>query len=63
MIWNFHQNKDQKIAFLQKIVDVVVMASGESLKVRPSKVVAGHEAEKTNEFLQVLSKVITNKVS
>ena len=39
------------------------MASGESLKVRPSKVVAGHEAEKTNEFLQVLSKVIANKVS
>lgn len=55
-------NKDQKIAFLQKIIDVIVMASGESLKVRPSKVVAGHEAERTNEFLQVLSKVITNKV-
>ena len=38
------------------------MASGESLKIRPSKVVAGHEAERTNEFLQALSLVITNKV-
>ena len=39
------------------------MASGESLKVRPSKVVAGHEAERTNEFLQALSMLITKKVS
>lgn len=39
------------------------MASGESLKVRPSKIVAGHEADRTNEFLQALSLLITNKVS
>lgn len=38
------------------------MSSGESLKVRPSKVVAGHEADRTNEFLQALSLLITNKV-
>jgi len=63
MIKNFCQNKEQKIAFLQKIIDVIIMASGESLKVRPSKVVAGHEAERTNEFLQALSMLITKKVS
>lgn len=55
-------NKEQKVAFLQKVIDVVIMASGESLKVRPSKVVSGHEAERTNELLQTLSLLITNKV-
>lgn len=56
------QNKDQKVAFLQKIVDVIIMTSEETVKVRPSKIVAGHEAERTNEFLQALSSVVANKV-
>ena len=29
---------------------------------RPSKIVAGHEAEKTNEFLQTLAKVVQKKL-
>jgi len=38
------------------------MTSEETVKVRPSKIVAGHEAERTNEFLQALSSVVINKV-
>lgn len=35
---------------------------GDTVRVRPSKIVAGQEAEKTNEFLQLLSIAILKKV-
>ena len=38
------------------------MVTGEPLKIRPSKTVAGHEADKTNEFLQALGKAIALSV-
>ncbi|XP_052265069.1 TRAF3-interacting protein 1-like isoform X2 [Dreissena polymorpha] len=56
------KDKDSKIAFLQKAVDYVSNASGKTLSVKPAKVVAGHEPEKTNEFLQALAAAIGSKV-
>ncbi|XP_028408738.1 TRAF3-interacting protein 1-like isoform X2 [Dendronephthya gigantea] len=56
------KEKEAKIAFLQKAIDCLVIVTGESLSVRPSKVVAGHEPEKTNEFLQLLGKACLKKL-
>ncbi len=36
--------------------------TGELVKVKPTKIVAGHEAERTNEFLQILSITILKEV-
>ncbi|XP_071603222.1 TRAF3-interacting protein 1 [Heliangelus exortis] len=57
------KDKDAKISFLQKAIDTVVMVTGEPLSVKPSRVVAGHEPEKTNEFLQAIGKCCLNKLS
>ncbi|NWT73120.1 MIPT3 protein, partial [Prunella himalayana] len=57
------KDKDSKISFLQKAIDAVVMVTGEPLSVKPARVVAGHEPEKTNEFLQAIGKCCLNKLS
>uniref|UniRef100_A0A8C4XKZ5 TRAF3-interacting protein 1 n=1 Tax=Falco tinnunculus TaxID=100819 RepID=A0A8C4XKZ5_FALTI len=57
------KDKDAKISFLQKAIDAVVMVTGEPLSVKPARVVAGHEPEKTNEFLQAIGKCCLNKLS
>ncbi|XP_050195427.1 TRAF3-interacting protein 1 isoform X2 [Myiozetetes cayanensis] len=57
------KDKDSKINFLQKAIDVVVLVTGEPLAVKPVRVVAGHEPEKTNEFLQAIGKCCLNKLS
>lgn len=57
------QDKDSKIAFLQKAIDVVMLVSGEPLAVKPVRIVCGHEPEKTNEMLQAIAKCCLNKVS
>lgn len=56
------QDKDSKIIFLQKAIDVVMLVSGEPLAAKPARIVAGHEPEKTNELLQVMAKCCLNKV-
>ena len=38
------------------------MVTGQSMSVRPSKIVAGHEPEKTNELLQAMANAIIQKV-
>eukprot|EP00128_Syssomonas_multiformis_P003788 Colp12_sorted_trinity150504_noHs@17258 len=55
------KDKEQKISWLQKIIDCCIFASGETLRVRPGKVVAGHEAELTNEWLQCLGRLASAK--
>ncbi|NXR54275.1 MIPT3 protein, partial [Hippolais icterina] len=57
------KDKDSKINFLQKAIDAVVMVTGEPLSVKPARVVAGHEPEKTNEFLQAIGNCCLNKLS
>ncbi|XP_073928241.1 TRAF3-interacting protein 1 isoform X2 [Castor canadensis] len=57
------KDKDAKISFLQKAIDVVVLVSGEPLSVKPARIVAGHEPERTNELLQTIGKCCLNKLS
>ncbi|XP_025055141.1 TRAF3-interacting protein 1 isoform X5 [Alligator sinensis] len=57
------KDKDARISFLQKAIDVVIMVTGEPLAVKPVRIVAGHEPEKTNEFLQAIGKCCLNKLS
>ncbi|KAM5228672.1 TRAF3-interacting protein 1 [Ctenodactylus gundi] len=57
------KDKDAKISFLQKAIDVVVMVSGEPLLAKPARIVAGHEPERTNELLQTIGKCCLNKLS
>ncbi|XP_052004083.1 TRAF3-interacting protein 1 [Xyrauchen texanus] len=57
------KDKDSKIAFLQKAIDVVMLVSGEPLSVKPARIVAGHEPEKTNELLHAIAKCCLNKLS
>uniref|UniRef100_H2YVY2 TRAF3-interacting protein 1 n=1 Tax=Ciona savignyi TaxID=51511 RepID=H2YVY2_CIOSA len=56
--------KEDKLLFLQKVIDCVNIVSGDTLTVKPNKVIAGHEPEKTNELLQVMAKcILKNKSS
>ncbi|KAH9514360.1 TRAF3-interacting protein 1 [Bulinus truncatus] len=56
------KEKDGKIAFLQKAMDMVSAVTGKTLSAKPIKIVAGHEPEKTNEFLQALAEAINKNV-
>ncbi|XP_054643479.1 TRAF3-interacting protein 1-like isoform X3 [Dunckerocampus dactyliophorus] len=56
------KDKEMKMAFLQKAIDVVALVTGEPLAVKPAHIVAGHEPEKTNELLQVVAKCCLSKV-
>jgi TRAF3-interacting protein 1 len=43
--------KDAKINFLVKLLQLTELVIGEEIDVKPTKIVAGHEPEKTNFFL------------
>ena len=46
--------RDQKINFLAKMIGLVELMIGEKIDVKPAKIVAGLEPEKTNSFLVLL---------
>jgi TRAF3-interacting protein 1 len=47
------KEKQAKIDYLEKVINLVSATIGEEVDVRPSKIVAGLEAENTNIFLVV----------
>ncbi|KAM6986218.1 TRAF3-interacting protein 1 [Aplochiton taeniatus] len=57
------KDKESKMEFLQKAIDVVMLVSGEPLAAKPARVVAGHEPERTNELLQAMARCCLNKLS
>ncbi|XP_018348863.1 PREDICTED: TRAF3-interacting protein 1 [Trachymyrmex septentrionalis] len=57
------KNKEAKLAFLTKLIDVVKLISGANLMVRASKIISGQEPTKTNELLQAIGKALDKKVS
>merc|ERR1712168_1210194 len=56
-------NREEKMAFLQKAIDVVSIVSGTNILIKTSKIVAGAEPEKTNEFLQLLARCVRKNKS
>jgi len=52
--------KEQKIFVLQKVVDLVSLAVGQDIDVKPIKIVAGQECDKTNYFLQYFYQAATS---
>ncbi|CAG0882303.1 unnamed protein product [Cyprideis torosa] len=55
------KDKEKKVAFLQKLISAVSLSTGEKVSVKPSKIVAGHDASKTNELLQIIGRAVENQ--
>jgi len=43
-------------------VDLAALVIGKTVAAKPSKIIAGHEAERTNELLQALAEAINKRV-
>ena len=50
------KEKEQKLAFLQQLINIVAAVNGAPVDVSAGKIIAGMEAEKTNELLRALAK-------
>ena len=46
--------KEAKINFLVKLIQLTECVTGEQMDVKPTKIVAGHEPERTNALLQAM---------
>ncbi|XP_052756702.1 TRAF3-interacting protein 1 isoform X2 [Galleria mellonella] len=57
------KERENKIQFLNKVIYVVGATTGKTLSVKPSKIVAGQEAEKTNDLLQCLALALDKKLT
>ena len=53
------EDKDSKLNFLLKLVTLVDMVTGEKNDIKPSMVLAGQQADKTNVFLQNMFRAAT----
>ncbi|GFT03736.1 TRAF3-interacting protein 1 [Nephila pilipes] len=56
------KDREAKILFLQKAVDVLALVTNQPINLKPAKVVAGHEPQKTNLFLQILGTAVKSKL-
>lgn len=56
------KEKDDKIAFLNKVIEATKSITGMDLGVRPSKVIAGFEPKETNLFLQAIGSALERKL-
>jgi TRAF3-interacting protein 1 len=54
-----NHEKDAKISILTKMITLTEMIVGEKIDVKPTKIVAGLEPERTNYFLQQLFRAAT----
>ncbi|CAH8833977.1 unnamed protein product [Trichobilharzia szidati] len=57
------KDKDKKLAFLQKLVDFLAVVHGRPIPIRIMSIVAGKEAEKTNEMLCLLAEAVHKGVN
>ncbi|KPI92260.1 TRAF3-interacting protein 1 [Papilio xuthus] len=57
------KDRESKIQFLNKVITVLGIATGKTLTVKPSKIVAGQEPAKTNELLQCLGQALEKQLS
>lgn len=54
--------KDAKINWLVKLISLTELVVGEEMDVKPTKIIAGHEPEKTNFFLQAMFRAATSGI-
>ncbi|XP_039231080.1 TRAF3-interacting protein 1 isoform X2 [Drosophila yakuba] len=54
-------SREDKMRFLQKMIDAIKLTTKLDLKVRTSKIVAGQEPELTNELLQAMASLAERK--
>eukprot|EP00760_Papus_ankaliazontas_P028476 PhM_4_TR3737/c0_g1_i1/m.14960/K19680/TRAF3IP1, IFT54; TRAF3-interacting protein 1 len=53
------KDRDQKLGFIQKLINVAQCGTGKTTACRASKVISGAEPENTNEVLQMLAQCAT----
>lgn len=53
------EDKDSKLAWLVKVITLTEMIVGEKLDIKPSMVLAGQQADKTNAWLQAMYQAAT----
>ena len=54
--------KEDKVNFLVKLISLTELVIGEQIDVKPSKIVAGHEPDRTNFLLQCMFRAATSGI-